>query len=113
MTEDELKYIVDIQIFIDELLEIVGMDKRFEKFNNNLMFRRAIERQFELIGEAIKNFKRTNQEIEISNAKEIIGLRNLIVHAYDSVDYEKLWAIIINHIPKLKLEIEQLIKKYE
>ena len=57
--------------------------------------------------------KSSTKEIEISNAKEIIGLRNLIIHAYDAVDYEKLWAIVINHIPKLKIEIEQLIKKYD
>ena len=113
MTEDELKYIVDVQIFVDELIEIVGEDKRFENFKNNLTYRRAVERQFELIGEAIKNFKKTNKEIEISNAKEIIGLRNLIAHAYDSVDYEKLWAIVINHLPKLKTEIDALIIKFE
>ena len=113
MTEDELKFIVDVQIFVDELIEIIGDNKRFENFNKNLIIRRAVERQFELIGEAIKKFKRTNKEIEISNDKEIIGLRNLIIHAYDSVDYEKLWGIIINHIPKLKIEIEALIKKYE
>ncbi|MCW3103588.1 MAG: hypothetical protein JWO09_2028 [Bacteroidetes bacterium] len=111
MTEEELKYLVDVQIFIDELIEIVGDNKRFEKFDSNLIVRRAIERQFELIGEAIKNFKKTNTETEISHSKEIIGLRNRIVHAYDSIDYATLWGIIINHIPKLKAEIEEMIKK--
>lgn len=113
MTEDELKYLVDVQIFVDELIEIVGVEKRFEHFNNNLIYRRAIERQFELIGEAAKNFKTTNTEIEITHSKEIIGLRNRIAHAYDSIDYTVLWAIVINHIPNLKAEIDELIKKYE
>ena len=54
-----------------------------------------------------------NSEIEIANAREIIGLRNIIAHAYDSVDYPKLWAVIINHIPKLKEEINSLIEKYD
>ena len=82
MTENELKYLIDVQIFVNELIEIVGTEKRYEHFNNNLTYRRAIERQFELIGEAVKNFKTTNKEIEISNSKEIIGLRNRIVHDY-------------------------------
>ena len=113
MTEEELKYLADVQNFVDELIEIVGEEKKFEDFNNHLRYRRAVERQFELIGEAVKNFKKTNKEIEIKNSKEIIGLRNRIAHAYDSVDYVTLWGIIINHIPKLKIEIDELIKKLE
>ena len=113
MTDDGLKYLIDVQIFVDELIEIVGAEKRFEHFNNNLTYRRAIERQFELIGEAIKNLKTTNTEIEITHSKEIISLRNRITHAYDSIDYAVLWAIVINHIPNLKGEIDELIKKHE
>lgn len=66
-----------------------------------------------MIGEATKKFKKTNEEIEITYSKEIIGLRNRIAHAYDSIDYAALWAIVINHIPKLKIEIDELIKKHE
>ncbi len=113
MTNKELKYLEDIFNVISDMEVSIGTDRKFENFNNNKTLRYAVERQFEIIGEAAKNFKNLNKEIEISNVKEIIGLRNLIAHAYDSVDYEKLWAIVINHIPKLKIEIEQLIKKYE
>lgn len=49
-------------------------------------------------------------EIGISNAKRIIGLRNQIIHGYDSVSDENIWAILINHMPTLKEEIESLIK---
>ncbi len=93
--------------------EMIGKEKKFANFNNNKMLRYAVERQFGIIREAIKNFKSINKEIEISNSKEIIGLRNRIVHAYDSIDYERLWAIVVNHIPKLKVEVEELIKKHE
>lgn len=113
MTRKELKYLEDIRLAIEDLEEIVGVEKRFDKFYNNIATRRAVERIFEIIGEAVKKFKTLNNEIEISNSREIIGLRNRIVHAYDSVDYEKLWAIVINHIPDLKLEIEELIAKNE
>ena len=113
MTKEELKYLVDLQLEIDELEEIIGPVKKFEDFNNNLTKRRAVERVFEIIGEAIGNYKKLNTENEITGAKEIIGLRNVIAHAYDAVDYPKLWSIIIKHIPKLKKEIDILVDKYD
>jgi uncharacterized protein with HEPN domain len=45
----------------------------------------------------------------IENAKRIIGLRNQIIHGYDSVSDENIWAIISLHLPKLKFDIETLI----
>jgi uncharacterized protein with HEPN domain len=46
--------------------------------------------------------------LQISSAKNIIGLRNIISHAYDSVEPELLWGIIQNNIPVLNREILQL-----
>ena len=109
MSIDELKYLEDILMAIEELEKFIGVDKRFEVFKTSQLLQRAVEREFEIIGEAIKNFKNLNKEIEIKNTKEIIGLRNRIAHAYDSVDYEYLWGIIINHVPKLKQEVASLI----
>ena len=62
----------------------------------------------EIIGEATNKLKNIEGEIQISGAKHIIALRNLIVHSYDAVDPEILWGIIQKDIPKLKLEIEAL-----
>jgi uncharacterized protein with HEPN domain len=50
---------------------------------------------------------------KISNAKAIIGLRNHVIHAYDSVSDENIWSILINHLPKLKIEVDNLIQKEE
>lgn len=52
-------------------------------------------------------------EMAIIDIQEIIGLRNRIVHSYDSINYEHLWAIVINHLPKLKIEVDFLINKFE
>jgi len=48
-------------------------------------------------------------ENRISNAKSIVGLRNQVIHAYDNIYDENIWSILINQLPKLKLEIEKLI----
>lgn len=76
MSEVELKYLVDMEIAIVDTQEIIGNVKNFNDFNNNKEKKYAVERCFAVIGEAVKNFKNINNEIEISNAKEIIGLSN-------------------------------------
>ena len=46
---------------------------------------------------------------EITNARKIVNLRNFIIHSYDSVSDENIWAIVINNLPELKKEIDLLI----
>ena len=52
-----------------------------------------------------------DSNIEITNSKRIIGLRNQIIHGYDSISDENIWGIIMIHLPKLKQEIEKLLQK--
>lgn len=49
----------------------------------------------------------------IQNAKKVIGLRNLIIHAYDNISDENIWAIILKHLPLLKVEVNELIENAE
>jgi uncharacterized protein with HEPN domain len=50
-----------------------------------------------------------NTEYEITNARRIIGLRNQIIYAYDSISDENIWSIVVKHLPNLKIEIEKKI----
>lgn len=61
-----------------------------------------------IIGEAINKLIKSEPGIKISSAKHIIGLRNIIVHAYDSIDPTTLWRILIKDIPVLKTEIAEI-----
>ena len=65
----------------------------------------------EILGEAINRIIKRDASFEekITNARAIIGLRNQVIHAYDSISDEIIWSILINHLPKLKAEIESLI----
>jgi uncharacterized protein with HEPN domain len=74
------------------------------------MLKRAIERDLEIIGEAVNRIiKRDNSFIEkISNPKAIIGLINQVIH-YNNISDENIWSILINHLPKLMLDIDKLI----
>ena len=74
------------------------------------MLKRAIERNLEIIGEAMNRILKEDPGFLIENSKRIISLRNQIIHGYDSVSDESIWGIINLHLPKLKTEIDSLIK---
>jgi len=73
------------------------------------MLKRAIERNLEIIGEATNRILARNPDIEITNMRKIVNLRNFIIHSYDSISDENVWAIVINNLPELKKEIDKLM----
>ena len=74
------------------------------------MLRRAIERELEIIGEAINRIDQLDPTIEISAKRQIIGMRNRVIHGYDRIDDEIVWGTIVRHLPVLKIEIEKLME---
>ena len=105
-----LKYILDIESIIQEIDEIKRLNQTFEKFDADFVAKRAIERELEIIGEAVNNIRKISPDINISSVKQIVNLRNLIIHSYDTVDSAILWAIIQKDIPILKNELIELNK---
>ena len=83
----------------------------FDNYKGNSLLKRAIERNLEIIGEAINRILKEDPAFPIENAKRIIGLRNQIIHGYDSISDENIWGIINNYLPKLKTEVNIMIKK--
>lgn len=80
----------------------------FKNFSNDIILQRAVERVLEIIGEAIRKIMEVEPTIQITSSKNIIGLRNIISHAYDSVEPEILWGIIQKNIPVLAEEIRRI-----
>lgn len=110
MNEKVLKYLYDIKLAIDEIdLFFLERDKRFSEYTKDIILKRAIERNLEIIGEAMNRILKEEPDCTIENARRIVGLRNQIIHGYDSVSDESIWGIVVNHIPKLKSEVERLI----
>ncbi|WP_339878708.1 HepT-like ribonuclease domain-containing protein [uncultured Algoriphagus sp.] len=102
MNAKHLKYTLDIQSIIEEL-EIIKI-----RVGNDFIVKRAVERDLEIIGEAVKKLTELDSTIKLSSIKKIIGLRNMISHAYDSIEDELIWAIIQKDIPILEKEIKSL-----
>jgi uncharacterized protein with HEPN domain len=111
MNEKVLKYLYDIKIAIREIDSFFETGPRnFDNYRQNSLLKRAIERNLEIIGEAMNRILKEDPGILIENSKRIIGLRNQIIHGYDSVSDESIWGIITIHLPKLEEEIDSLLK---
>jgi uncharacterized protein with HEPN domain len=111
MNEKILKWLFDIQAAIDEIESFFkNYPQDFNLYKSNLILKRAVERDLEIIGEAVNRIIKQDENFPIENAKRIIGLRNQIIHAYDNISDESIWAILVKHIPLLKMEINNLIE---
>ncbi len=89
-----------------------GINK-FEDFVSKKIVLRAVEKELEIIAEAIKKIDAEKYVLSVSSKSKIIGLRNRIVHDYANTDYEVIWGVVYNHIDKLIVEVENEISKFE
>lgn len=104
-----LKYILDIEAVIEELEQVQKeCDNNFNRFSDNFMAVRTVERDLQIIGEAIKKMLQINPDLNFTNIKNIVRLRDLLAHQYDIVDPAILWGIIIKDLLILKSEVAKL-----
>jgi uncharacterized protein with HEPN domain len=71
---------------------------------------RAVERELEIIGEAMNKLLKINPDIQLSYTRTVVDLRNRIFHTYDSINHTILWKIIMEDIPVLLREVQQLLQ---
>lgn len=103
------KYLQDILNSIDAIDVHLQGKRDYLIYSKNATMQRAVEREIEIIGEAMSRILKLCPEINISSAKRIVGQRNLIIHAYDSINNEMIWAVVVQHLPLLKKEVRQLL----
>ena len=103
------KYLFDIKVSIESIYEYLGTERNFNKYLENKLLRRAIERELEIIGEATSKILKIDSNIEISDSRRIVDLRNWIIHGYDKVDDIIIWGIISKDIPQLENQIDKLL----
>lgn len=111
MNDKVKKYLFDIKTSINSIIEFLGEERDFDKYQKDKMLRRAVEREFEIIGEALNKTDQIDPSLKITNKERIISLRNRVIHGYDKVDNEIIWGIIIRHLPKLEAEVKSLLEK--
>jgi uncharacterized protein with HEPN domain len=102
-------WLLDIQQSIDEIFEFVGKEQDFYSYKSDLKTKKAVERNLEIIGEAVNRILKIDNSFPIDEAKNIIGTRNRIIHSYDNISDELIWTIVVRELPKLKLQVDILL----
>jgi len=109
---------LESKTFLEDIRQAVALildftrGKTFSNYENDALLRSGVERQFEIIGEALNRLNRVDSATadQISQARRIIGFRNILVHGYDIVENTVVWDIVEKNIPVLHTEILSLLE---
>ncbi len=105
MTERGRKYLSDILTAIEFINQFTADIENFDKYSKDIKTQSAVERQLSILGEAVNKYLKECPDQSLKYAKQIIGFRNRIIHAYDSIDNSIVWAILKKHLRPLKEEV--------
>ncbi|MGH9364927.1 MAG: HepT-like ribonuclease domain-containing protein [Thermoanaerobaculia bacterium] len=104
------KYVYDVRRAVALLTEFTA-GKQFADYRRDAMLRAAVEREFEVIGEALARLAKLDKEHaeRISEYERIIAFRNILIHGYADVDDRLVWDVVETKLPVLRREIEALL----
>ena len=112
MDNDIKTWLFDILNAIQEIDSFfIDVPKDFLVYQKDLRTKRAVERNIEIIGEAMSRILKKDERILISNSRKLVDVRNRIIHGYDSVSDDIIWSIVIKHLPTLQSETEKLLNE--
>lgn len=109
MHPDTPKYLWDVQTALSHIARFTS-GKSFEDYASDLMCKSAVERQLEIIGEALNALARKDPEAaaKVPDLPRIVGLRNVLIHGYASVDDELVWGVVTGKLASLQQSISAL-----
>lgn len=112
MPRDANALLYDMKQAAERIARYVG-NRTFEEYLADDYFRSAVERQFEIIGEAITRLRAVSPAIadKITNQNKISGFRNNLIHGYDQIDHVISWNVINQHLPILRGELAELLRE--
>jgi len=104
------KHLFDIQQSIRSIVTYT-QDLDENAYLANQMVQAAVERKFEIIGEALNRLSRDDDDVlaEIRDYQRIIGFRNILAHGYDAIDQHLVWDAVQNHLTPLSEDVERLM----
>ena len=115
MQEDKLfdikACLLDIEQSILEINDFMPVERNYFEFQNDLKTRKAVERNIEIIGEAMDRILKTDPDFKITDSRKIVDTRNRIIHGYDSVSSDVIWLIVNRYLPILEIEVKALLKQ--
>jgi uncharacterized protein with HEPN domain len=104
------KYLFDMRKAASLLAQFTT-GKGFADYDRDAMLRAAVEREFEIIGEALGQLAKLDEELAagISEHRAIVAFRNILIHGYAEVDDRLVWDVVESKLPILIREIEALL----
>ena len=111
MQRNEKMFLSDILNSIESINEYLGDERNFYQYESNKLLRRGVERELEIIGEAVNRLLKLDPNIDIFHAKRIVSLRNWVIHSYDNVDNVIIWGVINKDLPLLEKQVRKLLEK--
>jgi uncharacterized protein with HEPN domain len=114
MADDYLALLDDVRRASAAILDFVR-GKTIGEYQTDEMLRSAIERKFEIIGEALNRLHKSRPELlsRIREHRSIISFRNILVHGFDCIDDKIVWGIIDKYLAGLRSDAEQLLGQAE
>ena len=85
--------------------------KTFADFDRDRLLRAAVERQFEVVGEALGNLAKLDAALaaKITDLRDVIAFRNILIHGYATIDNQRVWRVIEQDLPRLQAEVSALL----
>ena len=83
----------------------------FEDFDRDIILRSAVERQFEIIGEALRQLARLDAALaaKVPDLPEIVAFRNILIHGYAVIDRARVWRAVQDDLPGLRAALHKLL----
>lgn len=111
MRLESKKHLEDIRLAAQRIQKFIK-GKMFEDYLADDLLRSGVERQFEIVGEAINRLAKSDPETasKIREYKRVISFRNVLVHGYDIVEHQVVWDLLEIKLPTLSQDVEELLK---
>ena len=89
----------------------VTTSKTLDDYRRDRLLRQAVERNFEIIGEAVGRLTKVDPSTaaQIGNYQQIISFRNVLIHGYDLIDESQVWDVIRQNLPTLEAEVTAIL----
>jgi len=108
ITREQWKLLADIKDAIEAIDQHLEQKRDFTEYEKSRTKRSAVERELEIVGEAVHRLLKTNPNFSLSYARQIVNMRNRVIHSYDTVDNVIVWKVITKDIPVVLKEINEL-----
>jgi uncharacterized protein with HEPN domain len=109
MPHDPRSFVWDARQAIAHLRSFVG-DKSWEDYESDVLLRSGVERQFEIIGEALNRLSKAapDEAVRVDDLPRIVAFRNILIHGYAVVDDRVVWEVATTRLDRLDASLVEI-----